>query len=487
MKILLINPSGGYTHEYPPLGLLYIASVLRDSGHEIGFFDEGARSKKGLSLFKYAKKFNPDACGVAVYTTNIIETFKKISFIKKHNPKCVIFVGGPHATVLPERTLQECKDIDYLVCGEGENTTKELLDVIQMNGDISSVNGLYFRDSETIKKTGTRDLIKNLDSIPFPMYELLDDFEYVFDSLKVGKKLGTLMTSRGCPYDCAFCAAKAVWRGSFRRRSPENIIGEIKLLIDKYGYDELYFMDDLFAVNKRWLDKFYTLKQEHSIDVPWKCLGRVDLLESEDYQKMADSGCYLIQFGVESGDNDILENICKGITTSQVIDGFSKAKAAGLNTFAFFIIGHQLDTYETILKTINFSKELCPDFLSFFCLVPFPGTKLYELIPEDSKYDWSRLMYSDWGRDLKPIQISSVPSEDLLAFEQQAYAKIYVSILYILKNIMFSNRRKKLLLIKCRTVVHHLRLKISHLRKGTWVFSRINENSISKIEQAKEF
>ncbi|MHC4739103.1 MAG: B12-binding domain-containing radical SAM protein [Planctomycetota bacterium] len=472
MKILLINASGCYTHEYPPLGLLYIASVLRDAGHEIGFFDEGAKSKTGLSLLDYTAKFKPDACGIAAYTTNISETFKKISLIKKQIHECIMIIGGPHATVLPERTLDECEDIDYLVCGEGENTTKELLDTLQNNGDVLSVDGLYLRANDKIQKTPPRELIKDLDSIPFPMYELIDNFQYVFDSLKVGEKLATLMTSRGCPYDCTFCAAKAVWRGSFRRRSPENVVQEIKLLVDRYGYNELYFMDDLFAVNKRWLDNFYILKQENSINVPWKCLGRVDLLAYEDYEEMADSGCYLIQFGVESGDNEILEDINKKITTLQITEAFSQARLAGLNTYAFFIIGHRLDTYETILKTIYFAKKLCPDFLSFFCLVPFPGTKLYDLIPGESKYDWSRLMYSDWGRNLPPIQISSVDSKDLLAFEQQAYAKVYLSMSYVLKNIIFSKSHKRLLRIKCKVMIQHFLSMLFHICKGTWIFSR---------------
>ena len=485
MKILLINPSGGYIHEYPPLGLLYIASFLRDAGHIVGFFDEGAKSKTGSSLFDFATQFNPDIYGIALYTTNALETFKKISLIKKQSPKCVIIVGGPHATVQPERTLEECKNIDYLVCGEGENTTKELLDALQNNGNVLSVDGLYFRANGNIQKTPPRELIKDLDSIPFPMYELIEDFHYVFDPLKVGNKLATLMTSRGCPYDCTFCAAKAVWQGSFRRRSPENVIQEIKLLMNKYGYDELYFMDDLFAVNKRWLDKFYILKQENLINAPWKCLGRVDLLAYNDYKKMADSGCYLIQFGVESGDDKILEDINKKITTLQVTGAFSQARAAGLNTYAFFMLGHRLDTYETILKTINFAKKLCPDFLSFFCMVPFPGTKMYDLIPEESKYDWSRIMYSDWGRDLPPIQISSVDSKDLLAFEQQAYGKIYVSMRYVLKNMIFSKSNKKLLRIKYRTVKGHFISMLSHLAHGTWIFSRFKINAVSDTDTVK--
>ena len=479
MKVLLINPSGGYVHEYPPLGLLYIASVLRDAGHEVGFFDEGAKTNIELSLLDYTIKFNPDVCGFAAYTTNVINTFKTISQVKSRLPKCVMIIGGPHPTVLPEKTLEECKDIDYVVCGEGENTTRELLDALQNNRDVLSVDGLCLRVNGKIQQTQKRALIQDLDALPFPMYELIEDFEYVYDPLKVGKKLATLMTSRGCPYDCAFCSAKAVWRRSFRRRSVDNVIQEIKWLIEKYGYDELYFMDDLFTVNKPWLNTFYAAKQEHSINLPWKCLGRVDLLEYEDYKKMADSGCYLMQFGVESGDDKVLADVDKKTTTAQVRKAFSQARSAGLNIFAFFILGHRLDTYETVLKTIRFAQEISPDFMSFFCLVPFPGTRVYEFVPEESKHDWSRFMYSAWGRNLPPFQISSVDSKDLLAFEQQAYAKVYVSASYVLKNIIFSKSRRKLFHIKRKTVTKHFVSKLSHLKKGTWIFSRFGGNATS--------
>src|SRR5208282_3770867 len=145
-----------------------------------------------------------------------------------------------------------------------------------------------------------------------------------------------------------------------------------------------------------------------------KCLGRVDLLSLPDYRKMVENGCYVIQFGVESGDNRILKDINKNITTFQVKKAFNEARSAGLNTYGFFIIGHRLDTYQTVLKTIHFAKSLNPDFVSFFALVPFPGTKLYDLLPANLRYEWGRIMYSGWGRGLPPIKLSSVEPKDLL-------------------------------------------------------------------------
>lgn len=487
MRILLINPSGGYTHEYPPLGLLYIASVLRDTGHKIGFLDEGARCRKSVSLIEYVRQFNPDVCGIAVYTTNVSETFRKISLIKKCVPDCTVVVGGPHATVLPERTLFECKDIDYLVSGEGEITTRELLDTLERGGDVSRVNGLFYRSGDNILCTAPRELIEDLDSIPLPMYELLDDFEYAFDVVRVGEKVATVMTSRGCPYACAFCAAKAVWRGSFRRRSPQNVIKEIAFLTEKYGYDEVYFMDDLFAVNKKWLHDFYALLQQNNIRLPWKCLGRVDLLSFPDYKKMAENGCYVIQFGVESGDNVILKDINKNITTVQAKRAFNEARRAGLNTYGFFIVGHKLDTYQTVLKTVNFAKSLTPDFVSFFSLVPFPGTKLYDLVPMNLKYDWSRIMYSGWGRGLPPMKLSNVEPEDLLAFEWQAHVKVYASLSYIVRNIIFPRSHKRLFVRKLKLFVLHFASFLFNIVKGTWVFARFRKVDLTESVESDAF
>jgi len=457
VKIFFLNPSGAYTHEYPPLGILYLASYIREEGRDVAFFDDGARRNDRALLEDVIREFKPDLIAVSLYTSNILKTFEKISYLKKLIPNSRVVAGGPHATVLPEKTLRECEDIDYVVVGEGEITLKELITALEKKIPITQVNGLFFRDKGYIRQTPPRDFVKDLDTLPMPAFDLIQNFSYPYDSIKVGKNVATIMTSRGCPYECAFCAAKAVWGKSYRKRSAKNVVEEIKILTEKYNYDEIYFMDDLFAINIKWLDEFYEEMKKHNIKAPWKCLGRVDALEFKDYKKMAANGCYLVQLGVESGDNDVLKDINKCITTDQALCAFEAARKAGLNTYAFFIFGHIKDTYETARKTIRFAKRLMPDFVSFFALVPFPGTKVYEALPENLKHDWEKIVYTSWHQDQLPFKLSEIDPEDLILFEQESYLEIYTTLPYILKNIIFSKARRKLARLKLYFIKTHLR------------------------------
>lgn len=469
-----MNPSGGYRrHEYPPLGLMYIASYSRKAGHTVDLYDEGACAHKNKTLVEYAEAYEPEVIGFSLFTTKIYNAYQKISLLKEILPSCVIVAGGPHATVLPEKTLSECKEIDFLVKGEGEITFVELLQALQGRMPLDGIRGLFYRENGRIVSNPDRELIKDLDAIPFPEYDIIDRDGYLFDAIRVGNKTATIMASRGCPYSCTFCAAKAVWQKSFRRRSPRNVVDEMLWLAKNYGYDEIYFMDDMFATNKKWLEEFYGLMRDHGISLPWKCLGRVDSLRYEDYVKMARNGCYLLQFGVESGDNNVLTDIKKKIVTSQARKAFRDAHRAGLNTYGFFILGHRLDTFYTIAKTINFAKSLNPDFISFFSLVPFPGTEVYSYAPEDIRYDWHKYMYMGWDRESLPIQISEIPPQDLIVLEKYAFSSFFVSISYITKNILFHRRAMGLRWLKIQFLILQLLTIIS-------LYIR-NKSSIDKL------
>ncbi len=439
MKVLLVHPWGGYVHEYPSLGLLYIASVLRQEGHKVAFFDQGAPQINSQESFEgFVQKFNPEICGFSLYTTNLLQAYELIKQVKRLSPGSKIVVGGPHATALPERTMFECQDTDFLVYGEGEHTLVDLLNSISEGGSFQKVRGIYYRKNGKEISTEPREYIPDLDVIPFPAYDLIQDYRYSHDPIRIGKKIATIVTSRGCPYNCTFCN-KAVFGSTYRRRSPQNVVAEIKHQIEQYQVDEIYFMDDLFAINRRWLEEFYHELKKNDVFLPWKCLGRVDVLTQEDFIKMKKNGCYVIQFGVESGNGGILKDIRKRITTNQVIKAFRSAKKAGLNTYGFFIFGHRKDTYATIKQTLKFAQRLNPDFVSFFVLAPFPGAQVYSYLGEEDKYNWERIRYISWAPGTLPISICNVKSSDLALFESQAYFEYFGRTRYLIKNVLLSS------------------------------------------------
>ena len=451
MSILLINPSGGYHHEYPPLGLLYIASVLRDLGRTVSFLDEGALVEPAERFLDAFNTSRPKYVGLTLYTTNLFRAYEIIGRIRERAPDTIIIVGGPHATALPEYTLQECPLIDFLVAGEGEITLTELLANLDAGGDGKNIRGLYVRTEtkeDGIAFTGEREYIADLDALPFPAHDLVNLDAYQKNPISLGKRVGVLITSRGCPYNCTFCN-KAVFKSITRRRSPGSVIREIRWLIDTSAIDEIYFQDDLFALDRHWLGEFTRLLRQNNIRLPWRMRARVDILREEDYRALKEVGCYLIQFGVESGDDEILMDINKQITTRQVAEAFAMARHQGLQTYGFFIFGHRLDTYETIVRSFALAKRIRCDFTSFFLLVPFPGTDVYTYLSDDARRDWKRIQYMNWNKGLEPLSICAIPGNELKLFEEQVNMEYFGRIAYLWYNV-FSAARPRLIRLKFR-------------------------------------
>lgn len=445
MRIILINSRGDYPNEFPPIGLLYLASIVRQYGHTVKFYDVGAQGKSEAELLHLAKKFEPNVCGISLYTTQLLSSYRIISHIKRLLPSCKIVVGGPHAAALPEHTMQECPFIDFLVYGEGEITFTELLNSLQEGKNYHTIKGLFYRVDGNVRKNVPQSYIKDLDTLPFPAWDLIKDFRYCYDKVTIGNKVGVLVSSRGCPYKCAFCN-KAVFGTTYRRRSPKNVVAEIEYQISTLGINEIYFVDDLFVFDRKWLEEFYLEKKKRRIKIPWKCLGRVDQLELKDYEKMQRNGCFLVQFGVESGNDEVLRDIKKGITISQVKKAFENARATGLSTAGYFIFGHRKDTYDTAWETFKLATELNPDFAHFFILVPFPGTTVYQYVPETLKRDWDRIRY--YHKKTLPISICKIKPKDLVHLYNHARMAFYTHPNFLVTNILLSKSPLKLTLRK---------------------------------------
>ena len=442
MKILLIQPNCAeevdkeYVSLQYPINLGYIAAVLQKQGHKVNMIDFNVMDRKKLGFF--ISKFKPELIGLTALTSSIHHAKEIICEIKKINKKIITVLGGIHASALPIKTMKEIKDLDYLVFGEGEKTIVELVEKRSNKKSIESVRGVLFRKKRKIIKNKPRELIKNLDSIPFPIRNLLPMKLYEKQHVSRGfsrkrKKIMEIMTSRGCPNRCIFCAGHINYGFSVRFRNYKNIIEEINEAIKKFKITHISIEDDTFTLNKELVKRLCNFFKKKNLT--WNCNARVNTVDYELLKKMAKSGCKKIVFGVESGNPEILQKIKKGITVQQVIKSVKEAKKAKIRYVECdFMIGAHIDeTLETVNDTNKLIHTLMPDFLSVSIMCPFPGTEIYKLMVENNylskKPDWSQ--FSFFG-DLKRYErIKYLTSKQMVELQHKILKKYYSSLKYI--------------------------------------------------------
>jgi radical SAM superfamily enzyme YgiQ (UPF0313 family) len=391
----------GYYNRDFPLGLAYLASTLRAKGHEAIIFDDVAIKAKKYSSRDYEsdlsvylkslnddnhvawkelklkiREFAADIVGITVITPSIASAFKVASIVKKTNKDIAVVMGGPHITLKFDEVMKICPDVDFLVRGEGEIAFSELVAALKHNlkgGRFKDIDGLSYRHNGEILHNPKVGFIENLDSIPFPARDLL-----IFEDSYDPENMGALMASRGCPYDCAYCAT-SIWGRVFRCRSVDNIINEIDLIINRYGTTHFSFKDDAFTVKKDNVIEFCNRLKKEKIKITWDCNTRVDLLNENLLIEMKTSGCTKIKIGIESGSERILRVINKKITLDQFREAAKLFRKLGIYWTGYFMIGIPTETKEDMYKTLKFIKEVKPDFASLSVYEPFPGTSLFEL------------------------------------------------------------------------------------------------------------
>ncbi len=424
MRIALVSPKWNeMVNSYPPLGLGYLAAVLEDEGHTVSIFDLGLEPKTPIERdVERIAASNPDVIGITAMTNNYHSAEGMMALLKARLG-CPIVVGGPHATVFPERVAGD-PHVDYVVYGEGEETLRELVRAMVAEGirpsdeALSQIAGLCFRSNGQVRCNPPRPLIKDLDALPFPARHLFELSRYRLYAPD-GSPMVTLLSSRGCPYNCSYCFKGIVGR-TYRQRSPENIIAEIRSLMDTYGYRNFYFIDDLFTINRRRLMAITTRMIEERLDIRWQCLARVDRVTPELLQLMYRAGCREVHYGIESGNPAILQAIGKHITLEQVRQAVAWTAQAGILAKGYFMLGLPGDTEETMRQTIRFAGELELDQAMFSLTTPFPGTRLWdELLARQPQiefnHDFSRAFYyNSYDNMIKPfINVSEVSDERL--------------------------------------------------------------------------
>ncbi len=408
----------------PPLGLAYIASYVRERGVDVELVDCNALEMTMEATVEHAAKSKHEFVGVTSTTNTIYLAFEFARKLKEKAPEKKIIAGGVHVTFVDEGSMQECPEIDIIVRNEGEKTTHEIVS----GAPLESIKGITYRAADgSIHRNPDADLILDLNSLPFPARDLLPMDKYrpgaFFNIGKKGKHYMTMISSRGCPNKCVFCSSSHYWR-YLRLRSPDNIIKEIDELHEKYGVKHIHFLDDTLTVPKQRIERICDLLIERKYGIEWNTYSRVDVIDEALVSKMVKAGCFGITFGVESGNQEILNKIRKNITLDQVRNAVRICKKAGIDLHCDFMVGLPGDDEKTMQDTIDFALELDPNIALFSITTPFPGTELYRDLKEKGILE--NVKWSDASlHGTKNVSNGIVSAETIRKYYKKAYNSFY--------------------------------------------------------------
>lgn len=398
-KILLINAGERAEYPMPPIGLMAVASAVTQEGHQVKILDLPVLDITYNDVQRIASECN--IIGLTAMTTNIRDAIAVANLVKKNTPTPPVILGGPFGTLLPEVTLEIGKSIDILVRGEGENTIIELMAALSNGGSLQDIRGISYRDNGAIVHNPDRiqgqgdyyDLDKQLIS----PYKFLPTIWKYRPHPPRGRysPFFMLVTSRGCPYFCRFCA-KPVFGSVYRSQSPQHIAAEIEYLKQKHGAREICFFDDIFVMNRSNVLELCELIK--GMNIAWTCEARVDRVDRQMLKAMKNAGCYAIAYGIESSSQAVLDILGKRITPEQSEEAIAITREAGIETLGYMMIGSPGEDEQGIRNTIEFTKKLRLDFVQFAITTAYPGTDIHKdyqrMFPGD-KPDWDKFLYEN--------------------------------------------------------------------------------------------
>lgn len=411
-----------------PLGLLYLAAYLESQGVKVKVYDAFAEGASMEDIEACIAQSDSEVVGITSVTTTIREAVHIAEMAKKLHRTTVL--GGPHATVVPQDVLERHPCFDYVVRGEGERTFHEFLS----GASPADIHGLAYRDGSRVCMTQPRELIQDISSLPFPARHLVNNSLYgQFDTLLPNhKRTFTIITARGCPNQCTFCASKTLWGTCVRFRTPENIIQELEVM-QQLGMEQLIVADDTFTL------KFSRIKpivdKIKSMNIKWTCYARANNLTPDLVKMLKDAHCYYLCFGIESGNQGILDRMKKGIKLEQALSAIRMTKAVGMKVACSFIVGNLGETEATIKETVDFAKKLNPDYVQFNMLTPYPGTEVYDVAKQKGMITHDYEEYTNPKFSDPVMALDTLDSRKLKTYCMNAYKSVYLSPRFILKNM----------------------------------------------------
>lgn len=467
MKILLVNPPVVHaavttldwmpTSEdigaFPPIGLMYLAAILRKhTDYEIKIIDMDLEKMSVQELGEWVARFSPDIAGITTFTPIFYDVMQVTKEIKRVKKDCYVCLGGAHTSTYPMETMEK-SEVDFLMLGESEFNFLSLVQTIDCGKDLRKVPGLVMRDQDgKILQTSESGYIEDINALPFPAFDLLP-FQRYHSAIGTGDVVGTICSSRGCPYECTFCCKP--YR-TYRMRTPDNIIAEMKQYYDR-GVREFFFFDDMFNITpKRVIDVSWAIMTAE-LKITWSFRGRVDQV-TEDMLKVAKkSGCRQILFGVETATDEGLRLIKKKISTQQILRTVKLCKKVGMETNTNWIIGFPHDkTVADIENLIRFAIKVNSDYAQFNILIPYAGTEIFRegvakgILPE---HFWRDYTINPVPRALVPIWEEHLSRQELSQLLRRCYQRFYFRWGQIVKHF-----------IKIKNL-HHLQRKI----KGVFI------------------
>lgn len=388
MKVTLCYPSllPGHEPKYglQPLGVLYIGALLREHGIDVEVLDADV---DGLTIEEMVDRIlagRPDLVGFSLMTPQLMPALQTCAGLKAARPDLPIVLGGAHIDSTHEDVFSMADCFDFAIHGEGEHALLESIERLQEPGSASladrlaGVGNVIYRDGQgQVVRNPARPFITNLDDLPSVDYDMVDARKYLIPTM-AGTYVISMMLSRGCPFKCTFCDAPITMGKKLRFWSMDRIIHDIRHYSEKYGCKNFVFKDSTFTANKKWADKFCDALLEANLDIRWRCNTRVNLVPPPLLDKMKRAGCYVINFGVESGDPTILKTIEKETKIEDIYDAHQRCRKLGIRTYATFLVGSPGETEATVAATIRVATGIRPNLAMFFVATAYPGTPLYD-------------------------------------------------------------------------------------------------------------
>jgi anaerobic magnesium-protoporphyrin IX monomethyl ester cyclase len=448
MRIYLVNPpapkgvkmvregrcmqrKGAWTAVWAPISLATIGAILEKESFEVKLSDCIVENIDFNKLEELIREFQPQLVIINTATPSIESDLAVAETAKNIDQKIVTAAFGIHVTALPEKTLNINKSLDLVIRGEPEMTVKEIASLLAEGKDFKQAEGISYLQNNKINHNSDRPLIQNLDQLPFPAWHLTDVSKYILPFKN--KPFLLVDTGRGCPYYCHFCSAGVFYGHQTRLRSVKNLVDELAWVKKNHNVEEFLFWTESFTLNREYANEVCREIIRRNLKISFVCNSRVNGIDEELLLLLKKAGCWMIGYGVESGNQMILDRANKKTTLEEIRRAVEIAKKAGLEVTGHVIFGLPGETKETMAETLQFCLDIDLDFAQFYCAVPFPGSQFYQ---ESIKNGWIKdFSWPNFEQNSCVLSYGALSGEEIMNFRRKAFRRIYLQPKKIMKNL----------------------------------------------------